>query len=73
MVAEVEISPREAEVLDLVGAHLSNPVADAIVERAEALLDGDQEALLATADALAALGLAPMTFAPTPMMTAERS
>ncbi|MFF5208513.1 ATP-binding protein [Streptosporangium sp. NPDC000396] len=33
-----------------------NPVAGAIVERAEALLDGDQEALLATADAFDAAG-----------------
>ncbi|ETK37725.1 ATPase [Microbispora sp. ATCC PTA-5024] len=33
-----------------------NPVADAIVQRAEALLDGDQEALLATADAFDAAG-----------------
>ncbi|MFF4778554.1 hypothetical protein ACFY05_37600 [Microtetraspora fusca] len=33
-----------------------NPVAGAIVERAEALLDGDQEALLATAAAFDAAG-----------------
>ncbi|MEV4110159.1 hypothetical protein [Nonomuraea sp. NPDC049695] len=32
-------------------SRFSNPVAAAMVERAEALLDGDQEALLATADA----------------------
>ncbi|MGX7674339.1 ATP-binding protein [Plantactinospora sp. DSM 117369] len=33
-----------------------NPVADAMVERAAALLDGDQEALLAAADAFDAVG-----------------
>ncbi|MEV6865058.1 LuxR C-terminal-related transcriptional regulator [Streptosporangium subroseum] len=33
-----------------------NPVASAIVQRAEALLDGDQESLLATADAFDAAG-----------------
>ncbi|SBT39024.1 Predicted ATPase [Micromonospora auratinigra] len=33
-----------------------NPVADALVERAEALLDGDRAALLATADAFDAAG-----------------
>ncbi|MEO3927605.1 LuxR C-terminal-related transcriptional regulator [Micromonosporaceae bacterium B7E4] len=33
-----------------------NPVADALVERAEALLDGDQAALLAAADAFDAVG-----------------
>jgi predicted ATPase/DNA-binding CsgD family transcriptional regulator len=33
-----------------------NPVANAIVERAEALLDGDQERLLATADTFDAAG-----------------
>ncbi|MEV1205636.1 hypothetical protein [Microbispora rosea] len=50
-------SPRARDCLaEARTAVAGNPVAGAIVERARALLDGDQEALLATAEAFDAAG-----------------